>query len=323
MRNILLIVATICISPSEAAVLRNATTLHQSDVRVADLFDDAGPVGERILGTGPAPGGRIVVEAAQAAAIARQFGVAWRPNSGAERVVLDRPGRTIPRETILATLRRALRDDGNWQDADLTLGSFSTPLVPPESQPTLSVEQLDIDSTGRLSATIGIEVDGEPRQELHLAGQVTEMMDAVVATRRLQAGQPLGPTDVRVQRVAANARMDDQAQSLSQVLGQALNHPLNAGQSVPLAELGRPVLVRKGALVQMQLQAPGLALTASGQAVEPGGMGDRIGVLNPISGAVVEAQIVGADQVRVAQDAPLRRPARGSALAGNTLLSQR
>jgi flagella basal body P-ring formation protein FlgA len=320
MRNILLIVATICISPSEAAVLRNATTLHAQQVRIADLFDDAGPVGERILGPGPAPGGRIVVEAAQAAAIARQFGVAWRPNSGGERVVLDRPGRSLAREDIIATLRRALRAGGVGPEAEIELSSFTAPLVPTDAQPGLTVEQLDITQiTGRFTAGIAIDVDGEPRQILRVAGQIQEMVDTVVTTRRLPAGAALREADLALKRIAATSRSSDAARSMTQVVGQALLHPINAGQPIPLTELGRPLLVQKGALVQMQLQAPGLLLSASGEAVESGGMGERIGVLNPISGAVVDAQIIGPDQVLVVQGSALRRPARANA----TVLSQR
>jgi flagella basal body P-ring formation protein FlgA len=325
MRNLLPLVLSICISPitanvGEAAVLRSSTTLYRSEVRVADLFDDAGPAAERILGQGPAPGGRIVVEAAQAAAIARQFGVSWRPNSGAERVVLDRPGRTLPREEILATLHRALRHGGSSDDADIELASFSAPMVPPDSHADLTVEQLDVDpGSGRFTAGLAIAVDGEPLQRLHLSGQLQEMVDAVVATHRLAAGSALGEADVALQRIPAAPNRTDAARSLSQVIGQALQHPVHAGQTLPLAELGRPVLVRKGALVQMLLQAPGLAMTASGEAVEAGGLGDHIGVLNPVSGAIVEARIIAADQVQVLPGASLRRPAR----AGSTLMSQR
>ena len=62
-------------------MLRPITTLHAQVVRLKDLFDDAGRNADRVLGPGPAPGGRIVVEARQLAAIARQFDVDWRPIS--------------------------------------------------------------------------------------------------------------------------------------------------------------------------------------------------------------------------------------------------
>ena len=88
--------------------LRTMTTLHAPVVRLSDLFDDAGANAERVLGPGPGAGGRIVVEAAQLGAIARQFGVDWRPASSADRAVLDRPGRPLRREDVLDAVRNAL-----------------------------------------------------------------------------------------------------------------------------------------------------------------------------------------------------------------------
>jgi flagella basal body P-ring formation protein FlgA len=67
-----------------------------------------------------------------------------------------------------------------------------------------------------------------------------------------------------------------------------------------IGELVRPAMVAKGATVLMVLDSPGIALTAQGQAAEAGAIGERIRVLNPVSRAVVEAEVVGPDRVRVA-----------------------
>ena len=72
---------------AQSATLRTVTTLHAPTVRLSDLFEDAGANADRVLGPGPGAGGRIVVEAAQLGAIARQFGVDWRPTSSADRAV--------------------------------------------------------------------------------------------------------------------------------------------------------------------------------------------------------------------------------------------
>ena len=75
MRNILpLLMAGILVSGSaQAAIFRPITTLTAPVVRLSDLFDELESDGQVVLGPGPAPGGRIVVEAAQLAAIARQI----------------------------------------------------------------------------------------------------------------------------------------------------------------------------------------------------------------------------------------------------------
>ena len=310
MRTISFLAALLTAIPAAGATLRPAVTLQGGDVRVSDMFDDAGPAGERVLGRGPSPGGRIVVEANQAAAIARQFGVDWRPRSSGEQIVIDRPGKPVPREDILAAISTALRAGGASADAQIDLNGFVAPMIGLGARPEISVEQIDNDAgNGRFTAGLAILTPGEPLQRLRVAGRVQEMAQAVVANRRLPAGAAILPGDVRLDRVPVGARQDAAAQT-DQVIGQALRHPLNPGQPVPLSDLRRAVLVQKGALVEMQLQSPGLAVNASGEAAEAGGLGERIGVLNPFSGAMVEAEIVGPDLVRVLPGAKLRRPPR-------------
>src|SRR5580658_3594415 len=88
-----------CLIPSaNAAVLKTRTTLHGPRVFLRDLFDDAGLNADRLLGPGPGPGGRIVVEARQLKAIANQFDVDWQPASSGDRAVLEWPGHPLKRE---------------------------------------------------------------------------------------------------------------------------------------------------------------------------------------------------------------------------------
>jgi flagella basal body P-ring formation protein FlgA len=82
---------------AELATLRPFAVVEDNVVRLADLFEGAGPRGAAVLGPAPAPGARQVVEAAQLLAIARAHGIAWRPLGGAERAVLERPGRPLAR----------------------------------------------------------------------------------------------------------------------------------------------------------------------------------------------------------------------------------
>ncbi len=76
MRTLLTVLMLLVCVQTQAASLRTMTTLHGPNVYLRDLFDDAGSNADRVLGPGPDPGGRIVVEAPQLNAIARQFNVA-------------------------------------------------------------------------------------------------------------------------------------------------------------------------------------------------------------------------------------------------------
>lgn len=299
--------------PAKAATLRTMTTLHGPHVLLSDLFDDAGPEAARVLGPGPAPGGRIVVEAPQLAAIARQFGVEWRPASSADRAVLDWPGRPLPRETVMAALREALAASGvDDQSCQIDLEGFSPPVVPYDGAPRPLVSQLDYDrGTGRFSAVLSVTGDGMATLNTRLAGRVDEMVELPVATARLAAGTVLRGEDVHVAQVAVRIANRAVAHDPAEIIGLQLRRQLAPGQPFQLTDLMRPALVRRGADVLMELNSPGITLTAQGQALEPGAEGERIRVLNPVSHAILEAEVIGPDRVRVAPGAvPLVAAAR-------------
>ena len=256
MNKLLLIVLAICLaSTTQAATLRTMTTLHAPTVRLSDLFDDAGANADRVLGPGPGAGGRIVVEAAQLRAIARQFGVEWRPASSADRAVLDRPGRPLRRDDVLDAVRSAL-----------------------------------------------LSVTGEAMEPIHLriAGRVDDTLELPVTAARLLAGSVLRAEDLHMARVHTSLLRGETVHRLADAIGMQARRQIAVGQPLVVTELVRPTIVQKGANVQMLLDSPGIILTAQGQAMEAGAIGERIRVVNPVSHAAVEATVIGPDRVRVA-----------------------
>jgi len=302
--------------PAEAATLRTMTTLHGPRVKLSDLFDDAGANADRVLGPGPVPGGRIVVEAAQLVAIAHQFSVEWQPASSADRAVLDWPGRPLPREAAMHALRDALAASGLTLDnCEIDLSGFTPPLVPFDMAPHPLVSQLDYDrDTGRFAAVLSVASDGIQPISMRIAGRVDELITVPVATARLPAGTVLQPDDVHLARVRATLANHAVALQLADAIGMQLRHQVAPGQTLALVDLSRPELVRRGAEVMMLLDSPGIVLTAHGQAMESGAVGERIHVLNTISRAVIEAEVIGANRVRVSPGAARMQVAGGGRL---------
>jgi flagella basal body P-ring formation protein FlgA len=303
MRISLFLAAIAVATPAHAATLRTLTTLSAPVVKLSDLFDDAGSRADRVLGPAPAPGERIVVEAAQLAAIARQFGVDWRPASAADRAVLDRPGKLLPRASIVEPLLAALVRVGAPAEAELELPGFDAPLVPTEASPSVAVEQADYEGTsGRFTGVVLISGPAMAPLRLRLSGQVNEIVHVLVPLHRLPAGTVLRAGDLTPAAVRAASVRGDVVRAASEAVGQALRHAVAEGQPVPLAELQHPLAVLKGAHVGMELRVPGLTVVAQGTALEGGAVGERIQVLNPVSGLAVEGEIVGPDRVTVAAD---------------------
>jgi flagella basal body P-ring formation protein FlgA len=166
------------------------------------------------------------------------------------------------------------------------------------------VSDLDYDANaGRFSAVLSVTGEGMDPIHLRVAGRVDDTVELPVATTRLPAASVLRSDDVHMARVHMALVRSEVARRPGDAIGMQLKRQISAGQPLPLAEMTRPSMVQKGSTVLMALNSPGIALTAQGQALEPGAIGERIRVLNPVSHAVVEAEVVGPDQVRVAPGA--------------------
>lgn len=288
----------------EMAAPRPLAVVEEPVLRLGDVFENAGPRAGQAIGAAPAPGRRLVLDATQLAALARAHGLPWRPLSANERAVVERPGRALPREEIDAALRADLIRLGLDPDAEIDLGQFLPPVVPPAALAHLSAENTALDAaTGRFSATLVVLAEGMPMLRLRLAGRAVPTQHAVVATRRIGLGETVGAGDVRLVRLRAERVRPGTAQRLDEVVGQRLRRPMAADMPFAAADLSAPSLVEKNALVTMVLEAPGLSLSVQGRALEAAPRGALVSVMNLASRSVVEGEVIGPGRVRVAMGA--------------------
>ena len=295
-----------------AATLRPDARLHRPVVLLSDLFDDAGAQADRVLGPAPPPGGRFVVEARQLGAIAHQFDVAWSP-SGGERIAVERAGQPLARARVLAAITEALHGAGAPEDADISLAGYSPPMVPADVDVAVRVEALDYLPSGHFAASIAAVAAGDATVIGQVSGSVTPMRTVVVPRRRIAAGEMITAADIDLRRVgvATNA---DPVRNPDEAIGLAPRHALAVGQPVARAELGPPILVRKGEPVRLVLQLDGLSIDAVGMALDSAGTDETVHVRNAASGAVIEAIVTGPNQARVQPDSrPINQ--RGAAIA--------
>jgi flagella basal body P-ring formation protein FlgA len=309
MRRLVFLFVMLACTQAQAAALRNMTTLHGPNVYLKDLFDDAGLNADRLLGPGPGPGGRIIVEAAQLNAIARQYNVAWRSVSRADRSVLEWPGRPLRKDEAIDAVRMAITVGSPAGDTDIDLPGFTPPIIPLDVTPVSTVSQVDYDTgTGRFTAALTITGDGMTPIDSRISGIVQEMAELPVAATRLLPETVLRADDIRVARVPVASLQNEVARTVDQIVGMQLRGPVAAGRPLRLADLTRPPLVQRGSTVQIELTSSGLTVTGQAIALDTGTGGEQIRVQNITSHAFLFAQVVGPGQVRVTPDAPPALP---------------
>ena len=307
-----LLLGFVLITPADAAVLKTRTTLHGPQIYLRDLFEDAGVNADRLLGPGPGPGGRIVVESRQLHAIARQYEVDWQPISHADRAVLEWPGRPLERADVLNAVRAALVAQGAAPDCDVVIPRFNAPIIPLSGASAPVITQLQFDrDLGRFTAMLSVTGDGIEPISTRLSGEVADIVELPVAVARLTAGSIAGRDDIRIARVHVTSVHTEVARDPAMVIGMQMKLQMQAGVPIPLSNLMQPTQINRGDAVRLQLQAGGLWLTGQGMALESGAVGDRIRVRNVSSQAVLEAEVIRTGEVRVMPGtAPITTQAR-------------
>lgn len=301
MIKFLLCCLVLAIGTAQAAELRPIVTLTGPHVYLRDLFENVGPNGDRLLGPGPAPGGRIIVAAAQLGAIARQFGVDWRPASSGDRAILEWPGRPLRKDDAIGAVRAALLAAGADPDCVVELSGYIPPLVPQGVDPRPMVAQLDYNpGTGRFTAVLSIVADGMDPLSTRIGGTAEILVEVPVLTTRLPSGAVLRPQDLRLAKVNSSLLKGDPTLPESGLVGMMLRRSIAAGQPLRPDDLTRPPVVTRDSVVRVVLDMRGLSVSGQAFAMEAGAIGDRIRLRNPTSRAILEAEVVGPGVVRIA-----------------------
>lgn len=130
--------------------------------------------------------------------------------------------------------------------------------------------------------------------------QMIHEVQVPVASRDLNRGEVLDSQDIswismNDSEVAANTIVEE-----SELMGRATKHPIRAGSTMRTYDIARPVAVERSQLVTILWSTPAMNLTAQGKAMETGGVGDVIRVINTKSKTALLAEILDDHTVRIA-----------------------
>lgn len=122
-----------------------------------------------------------------------------------------------------------------------------------------------------------------------------EVVRQVLATHTLRVGTVLSERDLK-----APGGGDASGRALvAALVGLETRRAIYTGRPVVAADLGPPTLVRRNAVVAMLYNDRGLGIRTEGRALDSGGAGEVVRVLNLTSRRSVLATVTGANQVEV------------------------
>jgi flagellar basal body P-ring formation protein FlgA len=285
---------------AHAQSLRTDLVVVEGDiVRLSDIFDGAN--NDRAVLRAPAPGRRVAVEIQQLTEIARANGIAWRPQTRFDRVLIERMGRTLETSDIMPTLRQALAQEGMRATDEIDIGSRTLSVSLPLDAPgDIDVRNVQYDrATGRFTVTMIAGGTHPGAQRLTVQGRVTATARLPVLRRAIGTGETIKAADVEMVQVREDTARRDLIASPEKLIGQVARQRLREREPVREGDVRPVTLVTRNANVTILLQTGNLSLSVQGRSLEEGARGDSIRVVNGLSNRQLEAVVVGPDTVAV------------------------
>jgi flagella basal body P-ring formation protein FlgA len=280
-------------------------------VRIGDLVDQPGDKAQVALFRAPELGRSGTIQMHRVVEALRAHGIEPATTRAVPEVVVVREARIVPLADIEAVIAEGLArqiSGGSAERFTLTLEG-STRALEADQAATGSpqVERMSFDPrSGRFEALVAPPaLPGQRRVAQRFVGTAVETVDVPVLQRALTRGETVRLSDVAIERRPRADVASDMMTQARDIVGQAARRALRPGQPLRSADLMKPDLVARNETVTIVYEMPGIVLTVRGRAVEAGGEGDTVSVVNLQSRRTVQGTVIAQGRIRVGS-APAR-----------------
>lgn len=289
--------------PSQAIMLRESAQIDGQIIYLGDLFSHTGDKASIALAYAPKPGKRAIFDARWLSRVAQAYQLNWRPLTHRDHIVVQRTSSVITRAEIAEQLREALIEYGADPDMEIQFSNRQLSLhVAGEGINEIGFENISYDThTHRFAVVVYAPVGDAAAPRTRLTGRLYPTTEIPVAARRLLKGDIINKGDIRWTRVRTSRLQTDAVSNIDDLIGKSPRRGIREGQTFRSSAVQDPVLVEKGSLVTIVLQARQMFLTAQGKAMQSGSDGDVIRISNTQSNKQIEAEVIGAGRVAVRQ----------------------
>jgi flagella basal body P-ring formation protein FlgA len=132
-----------------------------------------------------------------------------------------------------------------------------------------------------------------------VAAKVSVPAAVVVTLRDVSKGSIIQAADVELERLKPGVDIGDSFQSLDDVVGREAILSITPGQVLDPQYVHAQILVKRGSVVTVFVQAPGIKIRTTGRVKDDGGRGEQVTVESLLDRKTFLAKVTGIDQVEL------------------------
>jgi len=145
---------------------------------------------------------------------------------------------------------------------------------------------------------VAVSCTGTPGWTIQVPVQMQVFRHVLVTSRPLARGDMIGPADVHIEERDIARLGYGYVESIDQITGHAISHPLITGMVLEPGDLTGREIVRSGEEVALIAQIDGIEVRTSAMALDGGDTGSHLRVRNDNSGKIINGIVLGAGEVQ-------------------------
>jgi flagella basal body P-ring formation protein FlgA len=289
----------------ESAVVRG-TEVFLGDIATIETADRS--LAERLgvlpIGQAPLPGLSRTFDPSIITIKLRQYKIdpAGLQIESPRSVMLSGAHRVISSEEIFQAAKRSVLADHGKEAGRITVRADTLPpdlVVPPGDLELKARPRLTSVGLGSIPVVVEAWVDGRLYRTTSLSVKLSLLREVVVANHPLPRHAVVQASDVRLERRDIALMSHEPLDDPTLAIGRRTTRMLAMGDAVAADAVEFPPLVRKGDVVTLVVESPGLLVTAKGVAQEQGTAGQLVRVKNIASGREILGTVESERMVRV------------------------
>jgi flagella basal body P-ring formation protein FlgA len=285
------------------AEVKSSAIVNKSTVTLGDLLDNLDRGHDIWVMNSPAPGEKTSLSTKYLASLTRQHKVYWQNSRGVRQITVTRKGKVIKHEALenlikeeLDILKLSDRKSGIRFDNK----NAAIHLPGDSSIDDITVQSFNFDKkTGKFTANISVPAGDGSYNTAIVRGRTHAISYVPALNKVIAPGKQITEQDLTWVSQPTRSIGRNIIRNKSQLIGMTPRRGLNPGLPLRPSDLTRPEIVIRGKLVSIHYKSGKISLTAIGKAIEGGGRGDVIRVMNSKSHKTIEAVVTGPGQVQV------------------------
>jgi len=217
-------------------------------------------------------------------------------------ITIERTAQVIDQTTLEEIFRDYVLDHSPYERDQIYIETINAPasVALPEGELEWEIDaKHNRNFIGNLSLLIDFRVDGDSQKKIIVSGKISVTREVVKAVRNIDRGDIITAQDVTLASEQIKYFRKNIIASTKEILGKRATRRIQADQTIKSGMFEVPPAIEKGDRVVIKAENSDLLITASGEALEEGCVGDQIRVMNVSSGREIIATVRRTDLVEV------------------------